>query len=163
MENLHDEAGCKEPGDLFSDRASLPLGEATQGLLHRLCIRSHMKFVLGVLPRNTRHVLGGACKDVSILTEEVDELAFLFGAEASPDGDALLWVGTVEWDLLGLFSRLERALAGRLGRRRRNHRLLGSLGHEPVDLPLLGNHQGVGEAAAILGTLEQLLVVANNS
>ena len=87
--------------------------------------------------------------------EEVDQLAFLFGAEVSPDGDALLGVGRVEWDLLGLFSRLERALAGRLGRRRRNRRLLGSLGHEPVDLPLLlGNHQGIGEAAAILGTLE---------
>ena len=124
----------------------------------------HVKFVLGVLPRNTQHVLGGPCKDVPILTEEVDELAFLFGAEASPDGDALLRVGRVERDLLGLFSRLERTLAGRLGRRRRNRRLLGSLGHEPVDLPLLlGNHQGVGKAAAILGALERLLVVANNS
>ena len=111
VENLHDEAGCKEPGDLFSDCAPLPLGEAAQRLFHRLCIRSHVKFVLGVLPRNTRHVLGGPCKDVPILTEEVDELAFLFGAEASPDGDALIWIGRVEWDLLGLFSRLERALA----------------------------------------------------
>ena len=60
--------------------------------------------MLGEILRNTRHVLWGPCKDVPILTEEVDELAFLFGAEASPDGDALLWVGRVEWDLLGLFS-----------------------------------------------------------
>ena len=54
-----------------------------------------MKLVLGVLPRDSRHVLWRPCKDVLILTEEVDELAFLFGAEVGTDGDALLGVGVL--------------------------------------------------------------------
>ena len=48
----------------------------------RLGVLAGVKFVLDVLPRGTRHVLGGPCEDIPILTEEVDELAFLFAVEA---------------------------------------------------------------------------------
>ena len=37
---------------------------------------------LGEIRRNTRHVLGRTCKNVSILMEEIDELAFLFAVKA---------------------------------------------------------------------------------
>ena len=38
--------------------------------------------MLGEFHRDTRHVLGGPCEDVAILTEEIDELAFLFAVKA---------------------------------------------------------------------------------
>ena len=52
-----------------------------------------VEFVLGVLPRDTRHVLGGPCEDIPILTEEVDELAFLFAVEAGAYDNVLAAVG----------------------------------------------------------------------
>src|ERR1043165_5320105 len=35
-----------------------------------------VKLLLGKFPRYSRHVLRGPCKDIPILTEELDELAF---------------------------------------------------------------------------------------
>ena len=55
-----------------------------QGLPDWLGISSDVQFVLGEILRNIRHVLWGPCKDVSILTEEVDELAFLFTVQVRP-------------------------------------------------------------------------------
>ena len=65
-----------------------------------------MKFVLGLLPRDTRHVLGGPCKDIPILTEEVDELAFLFAVEAGAYDNVLAAAGVfwVELHFLGLLA-----------------------------------------------------------
>ena len=80
----------------------------------RLGVLADVKFVLGVLPRDTRHVLVGPCEDIPILTEEVDKLAFLFAVEAGAyDGKPLRLVG-VQGDLLGLLGRLEGALGLRL-------------------------------------------------
>ena len=45
-------------------------------------------------------------KDVQILTEELDELAFLFVGKTGTDGDGALSVLRVKLDLLGFFSRL---------------------------------------------------------
>lgn len=70
-----------------------------------------MPLVLGKLLRNTRHVLGGPSKDILILTEEVDELAFLFAVEVGPHKSVLLRVRWVQDDLLGFLSWLEGALA----------------------------------------------------
>ena len=49
----------------------------------RLGVLADMEFVLGVLPRDTRHVLWGPCEDIPILTGEFDELAFLFVVEGT--------------------------------------------------------------------------------
>ena len=66
-----------------------------------------MKFVLGEFPRYSRHVLRGPCKDVPILTEELDELAFLFAAESGPDDAALARLGGVQNNPLAIFGGLE--------------------------------------------------------
>ena len=83
-------------------------------MLDRLRVGSDMQFVLGEILRNTRHVLWGPCKDVPILTEEIDELAFLFAVKVCTYDGVPLWVLRVQGYLLRLFGRLERALSFRL-------------------------------------------------
>ena len=51
------------------------------------------------------------CEDVPILTEELDERAFLFAAESRADSDDVVRMVLVQPDLLGVLVRLE----GRLG------------------------------------------------
>ena len=46
-------------------------------------------------------------KDVQILTEELDERAFLFVGKAGTDGYGALRVCRVDLDLLGLLCRFE--------------------------------------------------------
>ena len=59
-----------------------------------------MKRVLNQLPRYTRQVLIRPCKDVQILTKEVDELAFLFLLQPAAYDDDVLRVSLVDLDLL---------------------------------------------------------------
>ena len=60
--------------------------------------------MLGDLPRDARHIRGFPRKDVFVVTEEVDERAFLFGGERGPDMDFFaLEVAGVQEDLLGPF------------------------------------------------------------
>ena len=66
-----------------------------------------MELVLGKFPRYSRHVLRGPCKDIPILTEELDKLAFLFAAESGTDDTALARLGGVQDDSLAIFGGLE--------------------------------------------------------
>ena len=68
--------------------------------------------MLGDLPRYPRHVRWLPCEDITIVTQEVDELAFLIGRELGPDPNHLGWVGGVNSHRLGFFERME----GRRGR-----------------------------------------------
>ena len=70
--------------------------------------------MLGEIRWDTWHVFGGPCEDVPILTEEIDELAFLFAVKVCTYDSVPLWVLRVQGYLLGLFDRLERALSLRL-------------------------------------------------
>ena len=94
----------------------------------RLGILADVEFVLGVLPRNTRHVLWGPCEDIQILMEEVDELPFLFVVEAGAHDNVLAAarVFRVQLDLLGLLGWMEQGLASRLLGQSRHDRLLAS-------------------------------------
>src|ERR1041385_7864400 len=69
-----------------------------------------MKLVLGKFPRYTRHVMWGPCEHVTVLTEELDELAFLFAAESGPNNDALARVGGVQGNLLAILCHLKYCL-----------------------------------------------------
>ena len=80
MEHCHDEAGYEQLGNLFTNGSSLLFGETTEWLLDRLGAGPDVEMVLDEFPRYTRHVLWRPCKDVPVLTEELDELAFLFVA-----------------------------------------------------------------------------------
>ena len=84
--------------------------------MDRLGVLADVEFVLGVLPRDTRHVLGGPCEDILILTEEVDELAFLFVVEAGTYDNVLAAAGVfwVELHFLGLLGGLEGGFVGRV-------------------------------------------------
>src|ERR1041385_4949344 len=79
-------------------------------LLDRSGSRSDMKLVLGKFPRYTRHVMWGPCKDVMVLTEELDELAFLFAAEPDPNDDTLAGVGGVQGGPLAVLGCLKHIL-----------------------------------------------------
>ena len=70
--------------------------------------------MLGEFRRHTWHVFGGPCEDVPILTEEIDELAFLFAVELFPYDGIPLWVLRIQGYLLCLFGRFERTLSLRL-------------------------------------------------
>ena len=70
--------------------------------------------MLGEIRRNTRHVLGRPCKDVPILMEEINELAFLFAVKVRTYDSVPLRVLRVQGYLLGFLRRLELALNFRL-------------------------------------------------
>jgi hypothetical protein len=55
-----------------------------------------MEFVLSEFPRDTRHVGWLPCKDVTVLTEELGERAFLCLGEAGADDDLLAGVARDE-------------------------------------------------------------------
>ena len=64
--------------------------------------------MLGDFPRNSRHVRGFPCKDVSIGTEEVDERAFLLGGEGGADAHCLVGgVVRINENLLDVLRRLK--------------------------------------------------------
>ena len=52
--------------------------------------------MLSDLPRYARHVRRLPCEDIAIGTQEVDELAFLFGREMGPDPHRLGRVSGVD-------------------------------------------------------------------
>ena len=56
--------------------------------------------VLSQPPGNTWHVRRFPCKNVPILTNEYDELAFLFGIHPSPNGELLRRVARDKINLL---------------------------------------------------------------
>ena len=66
--------------------------------------------MLGGLPRDAWHIRGFPHKDVFVITEEVDERAFLFGGEHGPDTDFFALGATgIQEDIPGAFCRFERS------------------------------------------------------
>ena len=89
MENFNDEPGSQELGYLFSDSISSLIVELTEELFHWFLFGICIKAVLSEFPQDTWHVGRFPCKDVSILTDELDERAFLFVRQACPNGELL--------------------------------------------------------------------------
>src|SRR4051812_35893329 len=79
-------------------------------MVDRLGSRSVVKLVLGVFPRYTRHVLWGPCKDVPVLMEELDELAFLFADESDPNDATLARLGGIQNNPLAVLGCLKCSL-----------------------------------------------------
>src|SRR3954468_17371802 len=123
-----------------------------------------MQLVLGEFRRYTWHVFGGPCEDVPILTEEIDELAFLFAVKVRTYDSVPLRVLWVQGYFLSLFGRLERAFSFRLLGVGRQLRLLAGHRHNSVKKPLLRcDNQGLGQTTALGRTSGRLPVVADNS
>jgi hypothetical protein len=55
------------------------ISEASHSLSYWLGARNYLQSVLSEFPRYTYHVRWLPCKDVPVLTEELDERDFLFG------------------------------------------------------------------------------------
>ena len=65
--------------------------------------------MLSQSPGNTRHVRRLPCKDVPVLTEELDERFFLFGVECCGDmSRSSVWVGRADVNGFCLTGRLKR-------------------------------------------------------
>ena len=89
MKNFNDETYRQEPGHFFTNGLTPLLIEAMKELLDRLNLRINIKSVLSEFPRYTWHVRRLPCKDVPVLTDELDERAFLFGIQISTDTELL--------------------------------------------------------------------------
>ena len=63
--------------------------------------------MLGDLAGYPWHVRRLPCEDIAVVTQEVDELTFLFGRKLGPDPNCLGWVGGVDSHRLGFLERTE--------------------------------------------------------
>ena len=63
------------------------LVEPPKKLSDRLKLGVNIESVLSEFSRYTRHVRRLPCKDVPVLTDELDERAFLFGIQVSTDNE----------------------------------------------------------------------------
>ena len=89
MKNFNNKPCCQELGHFFTNGLMSFFIEAMKELLDRLKFRINIESVLSEFPRYTRHVRRFPCKDVSVLTDELDERAFLFGIQISTDTEVL--------------------------------------------------------------------------
>ena len=63
--------------------------ETTKELLDRLKLQINIKSVISEFPRYTWHVRRFPCKDVPVLTDELNECDFLFRIQISTDAELL--------------------------------------------------------------------------
>ena len=89
METFDDKPSCQEPGYFHSDGIPSLLIKTAKKLFDRFEFWINIKSVLSEFPRYTWHVKRFPCKDVPVLTDELDESAFLFGIQVSADAKLL--------------------------------------------------------------------------
>ena len=79
--NLTDELSCQEPSHFLANCFSLLDGGPSEMFLDWFYFRVNSQTVVNQSPGYTRHVRRFPCKDVPVLTEELDERFFLFVVE----------------------------------------------------------------------------------
>ena len=89
VKDLHNKPCCQEPGYLLTDGLASLFIEAAEKLLDWLKLGIDIESVLSEFPRYTWHVRRLPCKNVPILTDELDERAFLFGIQVGTDSELL--------------------------------------------------------------------------
>ena len=93
---------------IFSSIALRFSGRPSKVLLDRLHLRVDVGSMLSQSPGNTHHVRSLPREDVPVLTEELDQLAFLFAVKGGGDiGQRSIWIFRVNAHRLGLSGRLE--------------------------------------------------------
>ena len=109
MVNLSDELSCQELSHFLANCLSLLYGGPSKMLFDKFCLWIDSQTVLSQSPGYTRHVRRFPCKDVPVLTEELDERFFLFGVECCGDmSRSSVGVGRVDVNWFCLTGRLER-------------------------------------------------------
>ena len=81
-----------------------------QVLLDGFSFRVHVQSALSQFPWDTGHVRWFPCEDVPILTEKLDELAFLFVSHSCCHINHLGQIFRMDLHLLGFAGRLERRI-----------------------------------------------------
>ena len=89
MEYFNDKSSRQESGYFFSNSLASFFIEAAEKLLDRFKLGIDVKSVLSEFPRYTWHVRRFPCKDIPVLTDELDERAFLFRIQVSADAKLL--------------------------------------------------------------------------
>ena len=85
MKDFNNKPGCQEPGHLLTNGLASLLVKPPKKLLDWLKLRINIESVLSEFSRYTRHVRRFPCEDVLVLTDELDERAFLFGIQIGTD------------------------------------------------------------------------------
>ena len=81
MVNLLDKLSYQEPSHFLADCLSLLDGGPSEMFLDWFYFRVDLQTMLSQSPGYTWHVRRFPCKDVPVLTEELDERFFLFAVE----------------------------------------------------------------------------------
>ena len=89
MKDLHNEPGRQEPSYLLTNGLPPLLIKPTEELPDWLKFWINIKSVLSEFSRYTRHVRRFPCEDVPVLTDELDERAFLFQIQVNADAELL--------------------------------------------------------------------------
>ena len=87
--NLSDELSYQESSHFISNCFSLLYGGPSKMFLGRVYLRVGSQTMLSQSPGYTRHVRRFPCKNVPVLTVELDESFFLFGIQVSADAELL--------------------------------------------------------------------------
>ena len=89
MKDFDNKPGRQEPGHLFTNGFPPLFIKPPKELPDRLKLWIDIESVLSEFSRYTRHVRRFPCKDVPVLTDELDERAFLFGIQIGTDAKLL--------------------------------------------------------------------------
>ena len=109
MVNLSDELSFQEPSHFLTNCFSLLYGRPSKMFLDWFYFRVDSQMMLSQSPGYTRHAIMFPCKDVPVLTEELDERFFLFGVECCGDiSRSSVGVGRVDVNWFCLTGRLKR-------------------------------------------------------
>ena len=112
MKHFDDKPSRQEPGNFFSNSLASFFIEPAKKLFDRFILGINIESVLSEFSQCTWHVRRFPCKDVPILTDELDERAFLFRIQVSADAKLLGRIAGYEVNKLSLISRFE--LQGRI-------------------------------------------------
>src|SRR4051812_24220539 len=107
MKNFGNEPRRQEPGNLFSNSFSSFFVESPKKLPDRLILRINIESVLSEFSRHTRHVRRFPCKDVPVLTDELDECTFIFRIQIGTNTKLLRRIAQSKVNKLGFSSRLK--------------------------------------------------------
>ena len=87
VKHFDNEPSSQQPGYLLSNGLASFLVEAAKKLLDRFKLGINIESVLSEFPRYTWLVRRFPCKDVPVLTDELDERAFLFRIQVNADAE----------------------------------------------------------------------------
>ena len=107
MKHFNDKPSSQQPGYLFTNCLASFLVKATKKLLDRFKLGINIESVLSEFPWYTWHVRRLPCKDVPVLTDELDEHAFLFWIQIGADAELLGRIARHEVNKLSLVNQFE--------------------------------------------------------